>query len=146
MKKKVTFLMLTLVAMVASISFTSCDKDDEPTYTDNYYLTLSNVVTNCIDANGESIAPALKEAWISDFNANSNGQFSIGKTSKEEAIKAFDQSISNIKDAYNATYKGTNLLPEGGYFDLYFTLTSSSSSSSIRSATVRVSNSGATSN
>ena len=143
MKKKVTFLMLTLVAMVASISFTSCDKDDEPTYTDNYYLQLTSVQSNLVNQEtGESLDSALKEEFIAGSDLDSSGKFSIGKTSKENAVAAFNQSISNFKQALSNAYVGKNILPNNGYIDYNFVL-KNNSGSIVQSTSIRVTNTAA---
>ena len=146
MKKKLSFLMLTLVALVASISFTSCDKDDEPTTTENYYLQLTTVETNLVNANtGESLASTLKEAFLSDPQFDASGKFSIGKTTKEKAIKAFNQSLENFRKSFNDVYAGKDFLPENGYIVYNFVL-QNQSGSRVTSASLRVTNSGASVN
>lgn len=143
MKKKLSFLMLTLVALVASMSLNSCDKVTEEVFgVENYYLVLSSVDTNLVDANGQSLENTLREAWITAFNANSDGRFSIGKTTEDKAKTAYYESIQNIKSVYDEAYKGKNLLPEGGYFTLNLALIDNSGSR-ILSSSVRVTNSGA---
>ena len=146
MKKKVTFLMLTLVTLVTSISFISCNKDDEPTITENYYLQLTTVETNLVNANtGESLAAALRDAFLADPQFDSSGKFSIGKTTKENAIDAFNQSIENFRKALNDVYAGKELLPENGYVVYNFVL-QNQSGTKVKSASLRVTNSGATTN
>lgn len=146
MRKKVNFLMLTLIAMVASLAFSSCSKDDEPKSVENYYFVLTSVKTNLVDPNtGQSIAPALKEELISgsaDFD--SNGKFHMGKTTKDSALNAFEQSVEAYKRSFNEAYAGKNLLPEGGFIDYNFVL-QTQSGSTVTTSTIRVTNDGATS-
>jgi hypothetical protein len=145
MRMKVNILMLILITMITSIAFSSCSKDDEPQSVDNYYLVLSAVNTNLVDpTTGQSIAPALQEALIKGGELDSNGKFSMGKTTKESAINAFNESVENYKKSFNEVYAGKNLLPEGGYFDYEFTLQNKSGVIVVK-ATIRVTNAGATS-
>ena len=137
MKKKVNFMMLTLIVAITSLSLTSCDKADD---VENYYIELLSVATNCIDVNGESIAPAIKQNWVLDV-ANSGERFAIGKTTYDSAIDAFDRSITNMKTGYAEAYVGKNLLPQDGAFELLLALVSKSGSR-IKTATIRVTNSG----
>ena len=67
MKTKIKYLMLTLVAVFACVSISSCSKDDDDPNQGigNYYFQLYTVESNCIDANGNNIADALKSEWIS---------------------------------------------------------------------------------
>lgn len=142
MRKKVNFLMLTLIAMVASLAFSSCSKDDEPT--ENYYFQLTDVNTNGVDEEGNSMASSLKEQWMADNHADSQGKVTLGKYSRENAIKSFDLTIDALKSQYQEIYAGKNLLPQGCYIDYNFTLLTQSGSS-VTSSTIRVTNSGASS-
>lgn len=146
MRKKVYFLMLTLITMVASLAFSSCSKDDEPKSVENYYFVLTSVNTNLVDPNtGQSLAPALKEELISDSSdLDSNGKFHLGKTTKDRALNAFEKSVENYKRAFNEAYAGKNLLPEGGVIDYNFAL-QTQSGFTVTTSTIRVTNDGATS-
>lgn len=142
MKKRVTFLILTLIAMVTSFSFTSCSKDDDaPVVTENYYLQLSSIVTNCVDANGQSIEGALKDTWVSASKADSQGKVLIGNVTSEIATQWFEEYVNTFKTTFNDTYSGKNLLPEGGYINYNFSLVRENRS--IKSTSVYVTNSGA---
>lgn len=142
MKKKVTFLMLTLIAVFASLTLGSCDKKDEPQNVENYYLQLSSIVTNLVNEEGQSLEPALREEWIQAFNADSQGKVLLGKTTVQNAEDAFDESMYNIRNAYDDAYRGKDLLPEGGFIHYNFSLINESGSR-WESASINVTNSGA---
>ena len=142
MKKKVCFLMLTLIAAITSLSLTSCGSDDEPQVKSNYYFKLSSVDTNCLDANGESIAPTVKNDWITANKADAQGKISLGKMTRENAEKAFDANVNSLRTQANDFYVGK--LPQDGYIDYNFSLVvqSSAVNGTEKSATIRVTNSG----
>ena len=139
MKKKLNFLMLTFFTIIASLVFSSCSKDDE--LSENYYLQLTDVNTNCIDADGNSIAPSLIEAWKTAADVDPLRGISLGKYSRENAIKSFDLTIEALKSQYQEIYVGKNLLPEGGYITYKFAL-QTQSGSTVTSSSIQVTNDG----
>lgn len=146
MRKKINFMMLTLIATLASLAFTSCSKDDEPQSVENYFFALTSVGTNLVDANGQSLAQTfIKDLIAASSDLDSNGMFHIGNTTKESALNAFDKSVENYRKSFNDAYAGKNLLPEGGYIDFTFSLLTQSVSV-VTSATIHVTNNGASSN
>lgn len=146
MKTTIKYLMLTLVAVFACVSISSCSKDDDDPNKGigNYYFQLSDVETNCIDANGNNYADALKSEWISANQADAQGKKAIGKTDNESARAWFNQNINALVQAYDEAYRGKNILPENGYINYYFHLGSDASYGGANEyATIEVTNSGA---
>lgn len=139
MKTKLNMLMLTLIAMFACLSLSSCDKDNDPV--GSAYVQLSSVDTNCIDANGISIASAVESEWITTNKADSQGKVLIGKTSLDRAEELFDQNIASMMTQFNDLYAGKNLLPESGYITYHFSLIFNNAA--IRHASITVTNEGA---
>lgn len=139
MKKKVFFLMLVIIAMVTSISITSCSKDD-PEEPAEYYFQLTSVNTNCVGQDGELLTSAFKDEFISSFGLNANGRLLLAKNNREGAIKAFNESINNAQKSYEDAYAGK--LPEGGYIEFYCELIMKSGSTNgpIKSSTIRITN------
>ena len=129
MKTTIKYLMLTLVAVFACVSISSCSKDDDDPNMGigNYYFQLSDVETNCIDANGNNLADAFKSEWISANQADAQGKKTIGKTDRESARAWFIQTINALVQAYDDAYRGKNLLPENGWIPYSFTLGSDAS-------------------
>ena len=117
MKTTIKYLMLALVAVFACVSISSCSKDDDDPNMGigNYYFQLYTVESNCIDANGNNIADALKSEWISANQADAQGKKTIGKTDNESARAWFNQNINALVQAYDDAYRGINLLPENGW-------------------------------
>lgn len=142
MRKKINFLMLTLIAMVTSLVFSSCSKDYEPT--ENYYFQLTDVNTNGVDVDGNSVASSFNEEWIAANHADSQGRITLGKYSRENAIKSFDLTIDALKGQYQEIYAGKNLLPQGCYIDYNFALLTQAGST-VKSSSIRVTNNGASS-
>ncbi len=142
MRKKLNFLMLTLITMIASISLSSCDKVDDALTGEEYYIQLTSVDTNLINEDGQSLGSALKSEWISANKASSDGKKSMGRLTYENAEKAFSSNINSMISQFNDIYAGKNLLPEGGYIDYNFSLVSKSEGPYSR-ASIRVTNSGA---
>lgn len=142
MKRKFNFLMFAFIAVLACLSFASCDKDDDPVAVDNYYLQLSEVSSNLVDANGNSLTSALITEWIDAFKADSQGKIAIGKYSDEKSAEnGFYKNLDNIVASYNNAYAGKDLLPDDGFFTLKFYLLKEKTI--ITSASIRVTNSGA---
>ena len=82
MKKTIKYLMLTLVAVFACVAISSCNKtdDDDPNKgIGNYYVQLTGVETNCIDATGNNLADIFKSGWITENKADSQGKKTIMK-------------------------------------------------------------------
>lgn len=143
MKEKAKLLMLSLIAMIASLSLSSCGNDDEPQVTEDYYLCLTAVETNLVNAEtGESLASALKAEFISGSELDANGKFHMGNTTMESAENAFNQSIANFTKSFNDAYAGKNLLPENGYIVYRFSM-ETKSGKAVETASIRVTNSGA---
>lgn len=142
MKKKLNFLMLTFITMIASLSLISCDKVDNELSGDTYYLQLTSVDTNLIAEDGQSLASTLKSEWIAANKASSDGKMSMGKLTYENAEKAFNNNISSMISQLNEVYAGKDLLPEGGYFTYNFSLVTKSEGP-FRRASIKVTNSGA---
>lgn len=142
MKKKACFLMLTLIAVIASLSLTSCDKVDDVLTGEEYFIQLTSVDTNCLDANGQSIANVCKSEWISANKASSDGKLSMGKLTYESAEKAFAANLSSMRTQFNEAYAGKNLLPDGGYIQYNFSLVTKSGGPYSRSS-ITITNSGA---
>lgn len=145
MKTTIKYLMLALVAVFACVSISSCSKDDyDPNkLIGNYYFQLSNVETNCYDADGNNIADAAFKLWISTNKANAEGKITVGKVDIETASAFFDQNIKALVEAYDEAYRGKNLLPKNGYINYYFRLGSDAPGVASRFATIEVTNSGA---
>ena len=149
MKTTIKYLMLTLVAVFACVLISSCSEDnvDPNKGIGNYYLQLSKVETNCLDANGKSIADACKADWISANQADAQGKKNIGKIDRESARAWFDQFISALVQAHDELYRGKKLLPEGGYIRYYFSMGSDAPNGGANEyATMEVTNSGAVKN
>lgn len=145
MRKKTNLLMMTLITMITSLVFSSCSKDDESTdLTENYYFQLTDVNTNCVDANGNSVASSLMEEWIIAADADPLRGISLGKYSRDNAIKSFDLTIEDLRSRYQELYAGKNILPEGGYIIYKFAL-KTQSGSVVTHASIRVTNTGVTS-
>lgn len=143
MKKKVTFLMLTLITMITSLAFTSCSKDDEPQSVENYYLVFTSVYTNLGDpTTGESLAQDVYDEFLAASDLDTNGEFAFGKTTEKSALKAFNKSIDNYSKSLNDAYAGKNLLPEGGFIEYNFAL-KTQSGSTVTNSTIQVTNNGA---
>lgn len=146
MKTTIKYLMLTLVAVFACVSISSCSKDDDDPNKGigNYYFQLSDVETNCIDANGNNLADALKSEWMSVNHADAQGNITIGKTDNESARAWFDQNINDLVQAYDDSYSGKNILPENGWIRYSFTLYSDASYGGATAyATIEITNAGA---
>lgn len=142
MKKKVTFLMLAFIAVFASLSLGSCDKKDEPQNVGDYYFQLYNVQTNLVNEDGQNLADALYQEWITNNNADSQGRISLKDMTRETAEASFDLTINELQKGYEAAYAGKDLLPQGGLIVYQFTLLTSSGSR-IESASIQVTNDGA---
>ncbi len=54
---------------------------------EEYYIKLESVETNLIGENGSSLAPALKNEWITANKATSDGKVLLGKLTYENAEK-----------------------------------------------------------
>ena len=146
MKTTIKYLMLTLIAVFACVSISSCSKDDDDPNMGigNYYFQLYAVESNCVDANGNNIADALMSEWISATQADAQGNVTIGKTDNESARAWFNQNINALVQAYDEAYRGKNFLPENGYINYYFRLGSDASYGGANEyATIEVTNSGA---
>lgn len=146
MKTTIKYLMLTLVAVFACVSISSCSKDDDDPNKGigNYYFQLYTVESNCIDANGNNIADALKSEWISANQADAQGKKTIGKTDNESARAWFNQNINALVQAYDDAYRGKNLLPENGWILYSFTLGSDASyGGATANAIIKITNAGA---
>lgn len=116
MKTTIKYLMLTLVAVFACVSFSSCSSDDDPVEKGigNYYFQLTNIKSNCVDPD------EFFNIWIQANKADSQGKMAIGKTDRESAEKWFDTNISSLVDGYSSMYEGK--IPEGGFIELSFYL------------------------
>lgn len=147
MKTTIKYLMLTLIAVFSCVSISSCSKDDDDDPNKgigNYYFQLYRVETNCIDANGNNIAEALKSVWISANQADAQGKKTIGKTDNESARAWFNQYINALVQAYDDAYRGNNLLPENGWILYSFTLGSDASyGGATANAIIEITNAGA---
>lgn len=146
MKTTIKYLMLALVAVFACVSISSCSKDDDDPNKGigNYYFQLSDVETNCIDANGNNLADAFKSEWISANQADAQGKKAIGKTDNESARAWFNQNINALVQAYDEAYRGKNLLPENGWILYSFTLGSDASyGGATANAIIEITNAGA---
>ena len=147
MKKTIKYLMLTLVAVFACVSISSCSKDDDDDPNKgigNYYVQLTGVETNCIDATGNNLADTFKSGWITENKADSQGKKTIGKTDNETARTWFNQYINALVQNADEEFRGINLLPENGYVRYYFSLGSDASyGGANENAIIEVSNSGA---
>lgn len=99
MKTTIKYLMLALVAVFACVSISSCSKDDDDPNMGigNYYFQLYTVESNCIDANGNNIADALKSEWISANQADAQGKKTIGKTDNESARPDFINASPKLR-------------------------------------------------
>lgn len=147
MKKTIKYLMLTLVAVFACVSISSCSKDDDDDPNKgigNYYVQLVGVETNCIDATGNNLADTFKSGWISENKADAQGKKTIGKTDNETARTWFNQYINALVQNADEEFRGKNLLPENGYVRYYFSLGSDASyGGANENAIIEVTNSGA---
>lgn len=146
MKTTIKYLMLTLAAVFACVSISSCsnDEDDPNKGIGNYYFQLTRVETNCIDANGKNLSETFLSEWISANKADSKGKIEIGKCDNETAFDWFIQNINAMLQAYNEAYQGKNLLPENGYILYTFYLGSDAQyGGASEYATIEVSNAGA---
>lgn len=146
MKTKVKYLMLALAAVLACASIVSCSKDDDEDPNKgvgNYYLQLTNVETNCVDANGNNLAETFKAEWISANKADAQGKKIIGNTDNESARSWFNQYITTFVQANDEAYRGKNLLPANCYIRYSFHLGSDASYGGVNEiATIEVTNSG----
>lgn len=147
MKKTIKYLMLTLVAVFACVAISSCSKDDDDDPNKgigNYYVQLTGVETNCIDAAGNNLADIFKSGWISENKADAQGKKTIGKTDNETARTWFNLYINALVQNADEEFRGKNLLPENGYVRYYFSLGSDASyGGANENAIIEVSNSGA---
>lgn len=146
MKKTIKYLMLILVAVFACVAISSCNKtDDDPNKgIGNYYVQLTGVETNCIDATGNNLADIFKSGWITENKADSQGKKTIGKTDNETARTWFNQYINALVQNADEEFRGKNLLPENGYVRYYFSLESDASyGGANENAIIEVTNSGA---
>lgn len=146
MKTKIKYFMLTLVAVFACVSISSCSKneDDPNKGIGNYYFQLYAVETNCIDANGNSLADFFMSQWITANNADEQGKISIGKTDNETARAWFNKMINAQVQVHDEAYRGKNLLPENGIIRLSFFMGSDASyGGANEEATIEITNSGA---
>lgn len=133
-----------LIAMVVSMAFVSCGNDDDPddaTGTDIYYLQLTKVVSNLASSDGQSLANALLQEWITINRADNQGRILLGKMTKKSAEEVFDVNISSMTDQFNDLYSGKNILPEGGFIEYHFALTDLGRI--IKSDVIKVNNDGA---
>ena len=146
MKKTIKCLMLTLVAVFACVAISSCSKDDDDPNKGigNYYVQLTGVETNCVDATGNNLADIFKSGWITENKADSQGKKTIGKTDNETARTWLNQYINALVQNADEEFRGKNLLPENGYVRYYFSLGSDASyGGANENAIIEVSNSGA---
>ena len=147
MKTTIKYLMLAFVAVLACASITSCgndDDDDQNKGISNYYLQLSSVETNCIDADGNNLADLFKSGWISANQADAQGKIIIGKTDNQTAIALFDEYINELVQAFNDEFYEKNLLPDDGYILYTFYLGSDASYGGATGyVRIKVTNSGA---
>lgn len=145
MKKRLISFLLILVAVCASVSLSSCNKEDEVLNgTGNYYVQLWNLETNLCDAEGNSLKLALKEEWIKTVKADKQGRVAIGKMNKENAKKFFNDFVEETIRSGNETYAGKNILPEGGWILYSFVLDSDASYGGAQeNVIIEISNSGA---
>lgn len=146
MKTKIKYLMLTLVAVFACVSISSCSKDeDDPNKgIGNYYFQLYAVETNCIDANGKGLADFFMSQWIEANNADDQGKISIGKTDNETARAWFRKMVNAQVQVYDEAYREKKLLPENGIIRFIFRLGSDASyGGANEEATIEITNSGA---
>ena len=119
MKKTIKFLMLAFVAMLACVSFSSCSEDEEwKESLSTFYVSLTKVDTNLVDANGNNLAQTYMDAWDKAENAT-NGKKTLGKVEEKNAIKAFDQYIESYKSV-NAPLCSS--MPKGGILTFSFVL------------------------
>jgi hypothetical protein len=146
MKTKFKYFLLAVFTVLTGVSFSSCSNDDDEDPNKgigNYYFQLYAVETNCVDANGNSIANALRDEWITANNADANGKKFIGKTDNETARNWFKQNISALVKAYSDAFVGK--LPDGGYIIYSFVLDSDATWGGAReNAVIEITNSGAT--
>lgn len=119
MKKTIKFLMLAFVAMLACVSFSSCSEDEEwKESLSTFYISLTKVETNLVDANGKNLAQTYMDEWDQAENA-SNGKKTLGKVEEKSALKAFDQYIESYKSV-NASFCSS--MPKGGILTCNFVL------------------------
>lgn len=137
--------MLTLIAVCASVSLSSCNKEDEVLNgTGNYYVQLCDLETNLCDAKGNSLKLALTEEWIKATKADKQGKLAIGKMNSEKAVIFFNDFIDAFIRSGNETYAGKNILPEGGWILYSFVLDSDASyGGAQKNVIIEISNSGA---
>lgn len=133
--------MLALVAVFACVSFSSCDAIEEDLGIAEYYCKYS-VETNLVDANGNSMTPALMDALKAQAG-NDECVVKVGKTNKDKALEWFNATIDNELRTADAMYGGKNLLPEGGWIVYSYSLYSDSSEGARKSASIEITNSGA---
>lgn len=119
MKKSIKFLMLAFMAMLACVSFSSCSEDEEwKESLSTFYIGLTNVETNLVDAHGKNLAQTYMDAWDKDENA-SGGKKTLGKADENTALKTFNQYIESFKSVYATVVSS---LPEGGVLKYTFVL------------------------
>ncbi len=98
--------------------FTSCTKDivEDIMGLEEYYITLDNVSTNLLDANGNDLTQAIYD----DFKFEKGGKSqSMGKA-KDIPYDVFEKSVNAAKDALQQAYKGN--MPQGGWIRCEFSL------------------------
>lgn len=137
--------MLALVAVFACVSFSSCSLfEDEDNGFGTYYCKCW-VDTNCLGADGQSIGKTLENQWYELNNASPQEGLKVGKVNAETAEKWFNETMNSLLQTYNELYAGKGLLPEGGWIDYHYYLTSDAKSGgSNASVIISIDNNGAT--
>lgn len=115
------FIKTIIAAMLAAlVGFSSCSKDDDDVKTSTYYISLDNVETNGVDANGNSVANQMYEQVGAAISSQS-----FEGISKDDAIEGFNVFCSTFKNSSNGT------LPNGVWVKCLFSLREGSISGAI---------------
>ena len=119
--KKVKIFMMSLMTFVMCGLITSCDPNDvvgDIMEWNEYYISLDDVETNLVDAEGKSLVYAIYQEF--KFDKSGAKTQSMGKMSDETAKETFELSCDNIEAAYMAAYEG--VMPTNGYIKYYMSL------------------------
>ena len=147
MKTNLKYFVMALVAIVASLSFSSCSKDEDPMKgVGNYYIQFVTTQSNLVDAEGKSLVQVIDDNMLgmlkSEFKADAQGRFSIGKLDNQTAKKTFDAFMSTLSDALGEAWAGK--LPKNGLIIYEFCLDSDATYAGATSkASIKVTDTGA---
>lgn len=140
MKTKVIYLMLTLMAVFACVSLSSCGSDDNGTNSSsNYYMVMKSVYGSSTKA--VNIGNTLISDWKNNNNVDSQGILSLGTSDEETAKAMFSTKMNTLRKQYDDAYAGKNQLNDKDYVLCVFVVCSNTEI--VETKSINVSNSGA---